>query len=89
MVGIVGGRSGYGSSSLRRLTVVFFFFFLSMFYCCTSIFFDFKPLYRCCNCYIIYSGAKACFEEEKKQYRLEIALSYLQHFQKFERIGAN
>jgi hypothetical protein len=21
-------------------------------------------LYRCCDCYIIYSGAKACFEEE-------------------------
>jgi hypothetical protein len=57
----VGGRSGCGSSSLRRFAVVFISFLLGMFLLLLQHFLCLKLLYHRCCCYIIYSGAKACF----------------------------
>jgi hypothetical protein len=50
------------------LAITLFVYFMLLSYSIALLpqhfsFFAFEPLYRWCDCYIIYSGAKACFEE--------------------------
>jgi hypothetical protein len=37
----------------------------------------FEPLYDRCDCYIIYSGAKACFERDYPRFKTQVICSVL------------